>query len=131
MYQQLLLAIHELFGRQTKAMRCVIPADQFVTGKVDGKDVTKIIIDPGSTHSLIDWACARKLGLHVNKGARFHIELANGQLEKPKGITDACHFTLSHTIVDIKFCVVDACGPYETILGLDWLKVVDAKGCFM
>lgn len=80
---------------------CVIPMDQFLMGEIDGKNVTEIIIDSRSTHSLIDRACARKLGLHVNKGAKFHTELTTGQLEKPKGIIDACHFTLAHTAMDI------------------------------
>ena len=92
--------------------------------------VNEIVIDPGSTHSLIDWACARRLGLHISKGANFQIELANGELEKPKGVTKSCHLVLAQTAVDVKFCVVDARGSYEVILGLNWLKTVKAKGLF-
>ena len=98
--------------------------------EINGKVANEIVIDPGSTHSLIDWACARRLGLHISKGANFQIELENGELEKPKGVTKSCHLVLAQTTVDVKFCVVDARGSYEVILGLNWLKTVKAKGLF-
>ena len=107
MYQQPLFAVCELFRRQTKVQRCMILADQILIGKINGKDVNEVIIDLGSTHSLVDWACACKLGLHVEKRAKFHIELANGQLGNPKGITDSCHFTLAHMSIDVKCYIVD------------------------
>lgn len=122
MYQQPLLAVRELFGRQAKAMRCVIPMDHLVSGKINGEIVNEVIIDPGSTHSLIDWDCARKLGLQVTKGANFKIEFTNGEMEKTKGVTKACHLILAQTAVDVKFCMFDAQGSYEVILGLTWLN---------
>lgn len=67
-------------------MCCVIPSEHCVSGEINGKAVNEITVDPGNTNSLINWACARKMGLQVIKKANFQIELTNGQLAKPKGV---------------------------------------------
>lgn len=70
---------------------------------INGKAVNEIIIDLGNTHSLIDWACSRNMGLHVIKKVNSKIDLANGQLENLKEVTEAWHLTLAHTAVDMNF----------------------------
>ena len=51
-YQQLLLAVRELIGSQTRAMRCAKPSEQFLCGKVNGKVVKEIILDLRNTHAV-------------------------------------------------------------------------------
>ena len=53
-----------------------------------------------------------------------------GNCKKPKRLTKSCHLVLAQTTVDVTFCVVDARGSYEVILGLNWLKTVKTKGLF-
>ena len=78
-----------------------------------------IIIDPGSTYSILDYACAKRLGVRIYPGMGRNIELANGSVVVPKGMTGVHQFRLATTTCAFKFYVVDASEAYEVILGLN------------
>lgn len=49
-----------------------------ITGIIQGRQV-QILIDSGSTHSLIDEALARRLKLSVDESRRYEVMVANGE----------------------------------------------------
>ena len=110
-------------------MQCTKPSEQFLCEKVNGKIVKEIILHPSSTHALMDLSCAHKLGLHVSN-TTCHVELADGIFVRPCGVAKRCHFEFASTTESLKFYVMEACSSYEIILGLNWLRAVDADGKF-
>ena len=64
------------------------PGDVLRGGTLEGHLLTNVIIDPGSSQSLLDVSFADKYGISYQDGSDLTIELANGAVEKPVGQTD-------------------------------------------
>ena len=156
MYAQVLLAMREMLGKKPAARRdeaeralglrakdgmgdnssegsrgvaqaAITGAQEYVTAELNGLTVSCIILDPGSTYSLIDATCAEYC--HVSSKPApdaFTIELANGAVVNPAGISEACTFRMLGTTTQIRFCVMRAERAYDVILGQDWLARVAA-----
>ena len=149
MYAQVLLAMREMLGKKPVAQRdeeeqamglCTkdgmdnnstagsrvvahaagTGAQEYVTAELNGLTISRIILDLGSTYSLVDATCAEYC--HVSSkptSEAFTIELANGVVVNPAGISDACTFCMLGTTTQICFCMMRAERAYDIILGQD------------
>ena len=112
-----------------RATRCTKPTEQFLCGKVHGKVIKEIILDPRSTHAFMDLSCAEKFGPHVFD-TTCYVELTNGTFVRPYGVKERCHFEFMSTTERLTLYVMEVHILYGIILGLIWLRADNAKGKF-
>ena len=60
----------------------------------------------------------------------YHVELTDGTFVRPYDVTKRCHLKFASIVEILKFYVMEACSSYEVILGLNWLRAVNADGKF-
>ena len=136
-YTQVALAVREVFGRkrsqaQTSMMALAVTENrpQF-GGYLDGKPIFNVIIDPGSTRSLLAQDFADQSRISYWRGVNFSIRLANGAVEKPVGMTDEISVDIAGVVVKLKFPVINARGIYSLLLGSNWLQRVHATADYV
>ena len=94
-------------------------------GYLNGEHVSHVIIDPGSTYSLLDQEFADAHDIPYVKGSSMSIRLANGAVEVPIGETHTdLLFEVAGVIASMRFPVVNARGTYSLLLGNNWLRRV-------
>ena len=98
--------------------------------KVGTAACTRVILDPGSTFSLLDEQFARKNRLHFDVPSRTILELANGTTVKPLGRTEELAASVEGVTRLISFSVMRAKGAYDAILGRDWLRLTNTVADF-
>lgn len=90
----------------------------------------KFIIDPGSTHTLMDYMYCRSRKIPLKKYTGPDIEMANGLFEKPKGLTEALQVEMAGITSQVLLRCVDANGSYDVLLGMDWLRLTTTEASF-
>lgn len=100
-----------------------------VVGRLGSVKCEKLVIDPGSTTTILDIQKAREAGIGIKKGSKYLIQLANGDLEAPFGETAAKEtITVKGVEAKLRMPVMDSKGSYDILLGRDWLHAVNAVG---
>ena len=85
------------------------------------QSVRRVILDPGSTHSLDEEACAVRLGLRESRVQLPGIELASGQREPVRALGAPIRVSVEGVSAELTGRCVNARGSYDVLLGQDWL----------
>ena len=145
-YTQLVLAVRDLLGTTRKPKPRGLPAPDIDDGDdvgaarvagtgrhasctVNGLGVRRVILDPGSSHSLIDRACVDRLRLRI-AGKLPGIELANGQTAPVYRLNEEVTVEVHGVRASVPARCVDASGAYDVLLGQDWLALTHTSAQF-
>ena len=99
------------------------PAGIHAKCQLAGHTIHHVILDPGSLNSLVDRACAQRLGLHIRTRQLPDIELANGQMEKVYELKGSVRAEVEGIGADVAARCVNARGSYDVLPGQDWLRM--------
>ena len=84
---------------------------------LNGQRVHRVILDPGSTHSLVEEGCAVRLGLRESRVNLPGIELANGQREPVHALGAPIRVSVEGVSAELTGRRVNARGSYDVLLG--------------
>ena len=90
----------------------------------------KVIIDPGSTQSILDSNFAKRERIRFATPSRGNLLLADGTMQKPLGRTEEVRADVGGVAVQQAFNVLNARNSYDVLLGMDWLRAVRARANF-
>ena len=129
-YTQIVLAVRDALGRQQKPTNAMVAFAQEMPrygGTLAGKVISHVIIDPGSTQSLLDMDFALDNGIPYREGSTMMIGLANGSVEVPVGETHGgLPLNIAGILVTMDFPIIRTNGAYSLLLGANWLRRVQA-----
>lgn len=115
-----------MMGRET-----LTTGDLMIPAILEEKWVAeRVIIDPGSTHTLMDYMFCRSRKIPLRKYTGPDIEMANGLFEKPKGLTESLQVEMAGVATRVPLRCVDANGSYDLLLGMDWLRQTATEASF-
>ncbi|MCG8453172.1 MAG: retropepsin-like domain-containing protein, partial [Spirochaetales bacterium] len=98
--------------------------------RLAGRTVNRVILDPGSSHTLVDRACVDKLGLRIRTQRLPEIELANGQMEKVYELEGEVQAEVEGISAAIIARYMKSHGLYNILLGRDWLRKTSSRADF-
>lgn len=90
----------------------------------------RVILDPRSTHTLVDYTFARKKNLSLQKYDGPDIEMANGVYEKSKGQTAPTNVELARVEAVESMRCVESNASYDLLVGMDWLRMTSTTPDF-
>ncbi|KAG9305621.1 hypothetical protein G9A89_001682 [Geosiphon pyriformis] len=90
------------------------------------KKAIHLILDNGSTESIITYQLMQQLKRNVNRLAQTVIITANDIKKTPVGEIDNFLFTFDGIIIPVKVLVMDM-PQYQALVGNDWLQKANAK----
>ncbi len=97
---------------------------------VAGQFVAKVIVDPGSSQSIMNSAFAKQHGVKHATPSRGTLLLADGSVQKPWGRTDEVRVDVGGVVVQQTFSVLPTRNSYDILLGTDWLRTVHGRANF-
>ena len=97
---------------------------------VAGQFVPKVIVDPGSSNSIMDAEFARQFRIKHTMPSRGTLLLADGSVQKPLGRTDEVRVEVGGVWIQQAFSVLPTKNSYDILLGTDWLRTVRSRADF-
>nr|CAD39935.2 OSJNBa0091C12.13 [Oryza sativa Japonica Group]CAD40163.2 OSJNBa0061A09.2 [Oryza sativa Japonica Group] len=99
----------------------------YVNGYVNGKPMSKMMVDGGAAVNLMPYATFRKLGRNAEDLIKTNMVLKDygGNPSETKGVLNV-ELTVSSKTIPTTFFVIDGKGSYSLLLGRDW---IDANCC--
>ena len=98
-----------------------------VKGMLGDIPCTRLVIDPGSSFSMIDVRTARKGPIPIFRDSKLTLQLANGECSRPIGETvSRQRISVEGVVARLRMPVVDSQDAYDVLLSRDWLHTVDA-----
>ncbi|KAG9305501.1 hypothetical protein G9A89_006471 [Geosiphon pyriformis] len=97
----------------------------YTKAEVEGKPI-RLILDSGSTGSIITYQLMQQLKRNVDRPAQTVIVTADGMKKTPVGEIDNFPFTLDGITIPVKVFVMDA-PQYQALVGNDWLQKANAN----
>ena len=96
----------------------------YLKGFVDGKPLTKMLVDGGAVVNLMPYFTFRKLGKTAEDLCQTNMRLTDfsGNVSATKGAV-CVELTIGSKSLPTTFFVVDAKGTYSILLGGDWIHV--------
>ncbi len=94
----------------------------YINGYVNGKPMSKMMIDGGAAINLMPYATFRKLGRNAEDLIRTNMVLKDfcGNPSETKGVLNV-ELTVSSKTIPTTFFVIDGKGSYSLLLGRDWI----------
>ncbi|KAG9305115.1 hypothetical protein G9A89_007755 [Geosiphon pyriformis] len=97
----------------------------YTEAEVEEKAI-RLILNSGSTGSIIIYQLIQQLKRNVDRPAQTVIVTANGMKKTPVGEIDNFPFTLDGITISVKVLVIDAF-QYQALVGNDWLQKANMK----
>ena len=97
---------------------------------VAGRFVPKVIVDPGSSNSIMDAEFARQFRIRHTTPSQGTLLLADGSVQKPLGRTDEVRVEVGGVWTQQAFSVLPTKNSYDILLGTDWLRTVRSRADF-
>ncbi|KAG9298678.1 hypothetical protein G9A89_012746 [Geosiphon pyriformis] len=97
----------------------------YIEAEVEGKTI-HLILDSGSTGSIIIYQLMQQLKRNVNRPAQTVIVTADGMKKTPVRKIDNFLFTLDGITIPVKVLVMDT-PQYQALVGNDWLQKANAN----
>ncbi len=94
----------------------------YINGYVNGKPMSKMMVDGGATVNLMPYAIFRKLGRNVEDLIKTNMVLKDfgGNPSETKGVLNV-ELTVGKKTIPTTFFVIDGKGSYGLLLGKDWI----------
>ena len=95
----------------------------YVRGHLDGKPVSRMLVDGGAVVNVMPYSLFRKLGREDGELVKTNMTLAGVRGENPieaKGIA-SMELTIGSKTIATAFFVAEVQGNYSLILGRDWI----------
>nr|ABA97878.1 retrotransposon protein, putative, unclassified [Oryza sativa Japonica Group] len=94
----------------------------YINGYVNGKPMSKMMVDGGATVNLMPYATFRKLGRNSDDLIKTNMVLKEfvDNPSETRGVLNA-ELTVSSKTVPTTFFVIDGKGSYSLLLGRDWI----------
>jgi hypothetical protein len=94
----------------------------YVNGYVNGKPMSKMMVDGGAAVNLMPYATFRKLGRNSDDLIKTNMVLKDfsGNPSETKGVLNV-ELTVGSKTVPTTFFVIDGKGSYSLLLGRDWI----------
>jgi hypothetical protein len=94
----------------------------YINGYVNGKPMSKMMIDGGAAINLMPYATLRKLGRNAEDLIRTNMVLKDfcGNPSETKGVLNV-ELTVGSKTIPTTFFVIDGKGSYNLLLGRDWI----------
>ena len=129
-YTQIVLTVHDALGWQQKPTNAMVTSVQEMPryrGTLAGKVISHVMIDPGSTQSLLDMHFALGNGILYREYSTMMIGLANGSVEVPVGETHGgLPLKIAGILVTMDFPFIHTNAAYSLLLGANWLRRIQA-----
>jgi hypothetical protein len=94
----------------------------YIWGHIDGKPISRMLIDDDATVNLMPYSVFKKLGREDNELMKTNLTL-NGMGGNPmeaRGVV-SMELTIGSKYLAITFFIVEVQGNYSVILGRDWI----------
>nr|ABA97725.2 retrotransposon protein, putative, unclassified [Oryza sativa Japonica Group] len=100
----------------------------YINGYVNGKPMSKMMVDGGAVVNLMPYATLRKLGRNAEDLIKTNMVLKDfgGNPSETKGVLNV-ELTVGNKTIPTTFFVIDGKGSYSLLLGRDWIH---ANCCF-
>nr|AAP52537.1 retrotransposon protein, putative, unclassified [Oryza sativa Japonica Group]AAX95554.1 Reverse transcriptase (RNA-dependent DNA polymerase), putative [Oryza sativa Japonica Group]AAX95572.1 Reverse transcriptase (RNA-dependent DNA polymerase), putative [Oryza sativa Japonica Group] len=94
----------------------------YINGYVNGKPMSKMIVDGGAAVNLMPYATFRKLGRNAEDLIKTNMVLKDfgGNPSETKGVLNV-ELTVGSKTIPTTFFVIDGKGSYSLLLGRDWI----------
>jgi hypothetical protein len=94
----------------------------YLKGFIDGKPMTKMLVDGGAAVNLMSYTTFRKLGKKLEDLCSTDMRLTNfsGKASMTKGAI-CVELTIGSKSLPTTFFIIDAKGTYSILLGRDWI----------
>jgi hypothetical protein len=94
----------------------------YVNGYVNGKPMSKMMVDGGAVVNLMPYATFRKLGRNAEDLIKTNMVLKDfgGNPSETKGVLNV-ELTVGSKTIPTTFFVIDGKGSYSLLLGRDWI----------
>nr|AAX94828.1 retrotransposon protein, putative, unclassified [Oryza sativa Japonica Group]AAX96581.1 retrotransposon protein, putative, unclassified [Oryza sativa Japonica Group]ABA93191.1 retrotransposon protein, putative, unclassified [Oryza sativa Japonica Group] len=94
----------------------------YINGYVNGKPMSKMMVDGGAAVNLIPYATFRKLGRNAEDLIKTNMVLKDfgGNPSETKGVLNV-ELTVGNKTIPTTFFVIDGKGSYSLLLGRDWI----------
>nr|AAT85304.1 reverse transcriptase (RNA-dependent DNA polymerase) domain containing protein [Oryza sativa Japonica Group]ABF96312.1 retrotransposon protein, putative, unclassified [Oryza sativa Japonica Group] len=94
----------------------------YINGYVNGKPMSKMMVDGGAAVNLMPYATFRKLGRNVEDLIKTNMVLKDfgGNPSETKGVLNV-ELTVGNKTIPTTFFVIDGKGSYSLLLGRDWI----------
>jgi hypothetical protein len=99
----------------------------YIKGHLDGKPVSRMLVDDGACVNIMSYAVFEKLGHSEGDLMKTNMTLScfSGEASNTKGVVTK-ELTVGSKSMSMAFFVVDVKGKYNVLLGRDWIH---ANGC--
>jgi hypothetical protein len=93
-----------------------------INGYVNGKPMSKMMVDGGAAVNLMPYATFRKLGRNIEDLIKTNMVLKDfgGNTSETKGVLNV-ELTVGSKTIPTTFFVIDGKGSYSLLLGRDWI----------
>ncbi len=97
----------------------------YVNGYVNGKPMSKMMVDGGAAVNLMPYATFRKLGRNAEDLIKTNMVLKDfgGNPSETKGVLNV-ELTVGSKTIPTTFFVIDGKGSYSLLLGRDWIQPI-------
>jgi hypothetical protein len=96
----------------------------YIRGHIDGKPVSRMLIDGGATINLMPYFVFKKLGREEDELVKINLMLndvgGGGNPMEARGVI-SMEFTVGSKSLATAFYIVEVQGNYNVILGRDWI----------
>jgi hypothetical protein len=94
----------------------------YVRGHIDGKPISRMLVDDGATVNLMPYSVFKKLGREDNELMKTNLMLngMGGNPMKVRGVV-SMDLTIGSKSLATAFFVIEVQGNYSVILGRDWI----------
>src|SRR5436305_5966679 len=100
-----------------------------VSGCLGNVCCDNLVVDPGSTTTILDIKTAHKAHISIRKGLKYVIQMANSTHKSPFSKTAERETIIINGIeASLRMLVMDSKGSYNILLGRNWLHAVNAVG---
>jgi hypothetical protein len=98
------------------------PKPLYVRGHIDGKPISRMLIDSGAAVNLMSYFVFNKFGRKDNEPIKTNLTLNDmgGNSMEAQGVI-SMELTIGSKSLTIAFFVVEVQGNYNVILGHDWI----------
>ncbi|KAG9285606.1 hypothetical protein G9A89_009246 [Geosiphon pyriformis] len=117
---ELLFLLSNVAANEQKAITAI-----YTEAEVKGKPI-HLILDSGSTGSIITYQLMQQLKRNVDRPAQTVIITADSMKKTPVGEIDNFPFTLDRITIPVKVLVMDT-SQYQALIGNDWLQKANAN----
>jgi hypothetical protein len=94
----------------------------YVQGHIDGRPISRMLIDGGATVNLMPYGIFKKLGQEDDELVKSNLKLngMGGNLMEARGVV-SIELTVGSKSLATVFFIVEVQGNYSAILGRDWI----------